>query len=218
MNVIDMATWPRKSQFDFFKQLPAPHFSITSRVQVTDLVQPKEKEGLSFFNAFLYCIMTAANAVPELRLRFRKDTVVQHDVVHASATVPIGDDRFAFCGIEYVPEWKTFNARCVAALKIAKQQNALQEHIDNSDEWIFLSCLPWMNFTALTNPHGGPDDCIPRISWGKLDSQGSNKTLSVSVQVHHALVDGIHVGKFFEALAESIATGFKKGFEGNRVY
>ena len=45
----------------------------------------------------------------------------------------------------------------------------------------FLSCLPWMNFTALTNPNGGPDDCIPRISWGKLDGQGSNWTIPVDM-------------------------------------
>jgi chloramphenicol O-acetyltransferase type A len=209
MKVIDMATWPRKSQYDFFKQLPAPHFSITSSVSVAKLVHQRDLEGISLFNAILYCIMTAANAVPELRLRFREDTVVEHDLVHASATVPIDGDRFAFCGIKYVPEWEAFNASCVDALEKAKQQNELQEHIDNSDEWIFLSCLPWMNFTALTNPNGGPDDCIPRISWGKLDNQGSNWTIPVAVQVHHALVDGVHVGKFYQALAENIATGFK---------
>ena len=209
MNVIDMATWPRKSQFEFFRQLPAPHFSITSRVSVASLVQNRDVQNISLFNAILYCIMTAANAVPELRLRFRKDTVVEHDVVHASATVPIDDDRFAFCGIAYVPEWNAFNTLCVDALEKAKQQNELQEHIDTSDEWIFLSCLPWINFTALTNPNGGPNDCIPRISWGKLDHQGSDWTIPVSVQVHHALVDGIHVGKFYEALAECTATGLK---------
>ncbi len=95
------------------------------------------------------------------------------------------------------------------ALEKAKQQNELREHIDNADEWIFLSCLPWMNFTALTNPHGGPDDCIPRISWGQLHDQGSKWMIPVGIQVHHALMDGIHVGKFYEALAQSIATGFK---------
>jgi chloramphenicol O-acetyltransferase type A len=210
MNVIDMETWSRKSQFEFFKQLPAPHFSITSNVQVADLVCLRDLEGISLFNAFLYCIMTAANAVPELRLRFRGNTVVEHDVVHASATVPIDGDRFAFCSIRYVPEWETFNTSCVNSLEKAKNQTELQEHIDDSDEWIFLSCLPWMSFTALTNPNGGPDDCIPRISWGKLDGQGSNWTIPVCVQVHHALVVGLHVGKFYDVLAKSIATGFKK--------
>jgi len=210
MNVIDMATWPRKSQFEFFKQLSAPHFSITSSVNVTNIVEWRKSEGISLFNAVLYCIMTAANAVPELRLRFRKDTIVEHDVVHASPTVPIDGDRFAFCSIEYVPEWDAFNTNCVDALEKAKMQNELREHIDNSDEWIFLSCLPWLNFTSLTNPNSGPNDCIPRISWGKLDGQGSKWMIPVSLQVHHALVDGVHVGKFYEALAENIATGLNK--------
>ena len=209
MKVIDMATWPRKSQFEFFKQLPAPHFSLTSKVDITNLVQHSKNEGFSLFNAILYVIMTAANAVPELRLRFREDIVVEHDVVHASATVPIDDDRFAFCGIEYDPRWNVFNTRCVAALETAKKQNELMEHTNNTDEWIFLSCLPWVNFTALTNPNGGPNDCIPRISWGKLGNQGSNWTIPVAVQVHHALVDGVHVGKFYQALTEILETDFK---------
>jgi chloramphenicol O-acetyltransferase type A len=63
--------------------------------------------------------MTAANAVPELRLRFREDTVVEHEVVHASATVPLDGDRFTFCSIEYAPEWDAFNANCVDALEKA---------------------------------------------------------------------------------------------------
>jgi chloramphenicol O-acetyltransferase type A len=208
MKVIDMETWPRKSQFDFFRQLPTPHFSITANVEVTDLVAHRKSRNISLFNAVLYAIMTAANAVPELRLRFRKDIVVEHRVVHASATIPIDDDRFAFCSIEYVPDWHAFNTRCVNALEKAKQQNELREHIDNTDEWIFLSCLPWISFTATTHPHGGPDDCIPRISWGQLHDQGSKWMIPVSVQVHHSLVDGIHVGKFYETLAENIVNSF----------
>jgi chloramphenicol O-acetyltransferase type A len=205
MKIIDTATWPRKSQYEFFKHIAAPHFSITSTVNVTALVNHRKSEEISLFNAFLYCIMTAANAVPELRMRFRGTTVIEHEVVHASATVPIENDRFAFCSIEYVPNWTVFNRGCVEALEKAQQQNELQEHIDDTDEWIFLSCLPWMRFTALTNPNSGPNDCIPRISWGKLDDgKGSTWTMPVSIQVHHALVDGIHVGKFYEALDDCL--------------
>ena len=107
-------------------------------------------------------------------MRFRDDTVIEHEVVHASATVPIENDRFAFCSIEYAPNWNRFNKECAHALVKAKQQSELREHIEDTDEWIFLSCLPWMNFTALSNPNAGPNDCIPRISWGKVDGKGSN--------------------------------------------
>jgi chloramphenicol O-acetyltransferase type A len=208
MKIIDQTTWSRKSQYDFFRQLPAPHFSITSNVDVTFLVNKKNSGGITLFNAILFAIMTAANAVPELRMRFRGDTVIEHEVVHASATVAIEDDRFAFCSIEYVPDWIRFNKGCAEAMEDAKQQDELREHIDDTDEWIFLSCLPWVNFTALSNPNSGPDDCIPRISWGKVDDKGLNCSIPVSIQVHHALVDGIHVGKFYEALNDCLSTAF----------
>jgi len=137
MNIIDLATWPRKSQFEYFKQLSEPHFSITTSVNVSDLVRWRKSEEISLFNTTLHCIMTAANAVPEFRFRFHKDTAIEHEVVHASATVPIDGNRFAFCSIEYVPEWEAFNANCVDALDKAKMQTELREHIDNSDDWIF---------------------------------------------------------------------------------
>jgi len=204
MKVIDAANWPRKSQFEFFRSLPAPHFSVTSNLDVTNLVAQIKTKDISAFNACLYCIMGAANAVPELRMRFRENTVIEHEVVHVSTTVPIDNSRFAFCSIKFVSDWPQFNARCIRAIEKSKQQTELREHIGDSDEWIFLSCLPWMSFTALSNPNSGPDDCIPRISWGKFHRQGSDWLMPVSVQVHHALVDGIHLGKFYEVLAENI--------------
>lgn len=205
MKIIDQANWPRKSQYELFKQLPAPHFSLTNSVKVANLVALKKKRPISLFNAMLYHIMTAVNAVPELRMRFRENTVVEHEVVHASATIPIENDRFAFCGIKYVPDWNIFDQECKTALEIAKKQLNLVEHIEDNDEWIFLSCLPWTSFTAMTNPHGGPTDCIPRVTWGRVNGYDSDWVVPVSIQVHHALVDGIHVGKFYNHLSENIA-------------
>lgn len=205
MKIINRATWPRNSQYKFFRQVPTPHFSITASVDVGALVNHRKSEGTSIFNAVLFTIMTAVNTIPEFRMRFRGDTIVEHDVVHASPTVPIDNDRFAFCSIEYVPDWDRFDRRCTAALDIAKKQDQLVEHVNGTDEWIFLSCLPWINFTAMTNPHSGPNDCIPRITWGKIVEQYSNWTMPVSVQAHHALIDGIHMAKFYQALSEAIA-------------
>lgn len=213
MIVIDKENWARRSQFDFFRQLPNPHFSITAKVDVTTLETLRQTQKISLFNATLYAIMSAANAVPELRMRFRDQQVIQHDVVHASTTIPIDDDGFAFCGIAYTQNWKDFNNNCHTALKEAKQQQELREHIhdsDDSDKWIFLSCLPWINFTSLINPNSGPDDCVPRISWGKMIHQESKWVIPVSIQVHHALVDGLHVGRFYDFLSDQIA-GISEG-------
>jgi chloramphenicol O-acetyltransferase type A len=205
MKIIDPATWRRRSQYAFFRKLAEPHFSVTSNVNVTPAIKKIKSKEISAFNACLYGIIVAANTVPEMRLRFRGDTVVEHETVHASTTMPIDDDNFAFCGIEFTPDWSEFNQRCHKELVRAKNQGELKEHIEDADEWIFLSCLPWLRFTALSNPNSGPDDCIPRISWGKFFEQNSVWQMPVSVQVHHALVDGVHVGRFFQILESTIA-------------
>ena len=42
-----------------------------------------------------------------------------------------------------------------------------------------------------------PADSVPRIAWGKFFEEGELLTMPLGVQAHHALVDGIHVGKFY---------------------
>ena len=46
---------------------------------------------------------------------------------------------------------------------------------------------------------------IPRMVFGKMfDDGGARKKLPHAVEIHHAIADGIHVGKYFIALQEKI--------------
>ena len=47
-----------------------------------------------------------------------------------------------------------------------------------------------------------PVDSIPRIAWGKFFSKGDRIKMPLSVQIHHALADGIHVGRYFNLVQE----------------
>ena len=70
------------------------------------------------------------------------------------------------------------------------------------DELIYFTCLPWMPITALSNERDlDPADSIPRVSWGKYvtDPDGRD-SLNMTVSVNHRLIDGVHVGRFYEAL------------------
>ena len=44
------------------------------------------------------------------------------------------------------------------------------------------------------------NDSVPKISWGKYFTEGDKVLLPFSVQVHHALADGYHVGKYVNDL------------------
>ena len=70
----------------------------------------------------------------------------------------------------------------------------------------YLSCLPWLDYTSLDNALPSANDCIPRVSWGKIVPKGDGFDMAMTLQVHHALVDGLQVGQFFEATQTAINT------------
>lgn len=47
-----------------------------------------------------------------------------------------------------------------------------------------------------------PTDSMPRFAWGKFFNAGDRLLMPLDVQAHHALMDGFHIGKFFETIQE----------------
>jgi chloramphenicol O-acetyltransferase type A len=200
---IDLATWERRAHFEMYRAVDFPHFSLTAPITVTPLLATARARKLSLFNAMLFCILRAANSLPEFRLRFRGARVLRHDVVHPSFTVPIEGDRFAFCQAEYHEDWEAFDTACRAAIDAARQQTTLNIETAGEDHWIYLSCLPWLDFSAMTHPLQNKDDCIPRIAWGKIIEETGRARVSVNLQAHHAIMDGLHAARFFQEVQKN---------------
>ena len=51
-----------------------------------------------------------------------------------------------------------------------------------------------------------PVDSIPRVSWGKYFEDNGKIKMPISVQVHHAMMDGLHVGRYFEMIQDILDT------------
>jgi len=66
------------------------------------------------------------------------------------------------------------------------------------DDLLFMTALPWVSFTSFTHPMRlHPADSIPRFAWGKFFQEGQRLKIPLSVQGHHAVMDGIHMAKFY---------------------
>ena len=50
--------------------------------------------------------------------------------------------------------------------------------------------------------HHDPPDSVPRIAWGKYFEEHGSMKLPLNVQAHHALLDGVHLGKYFLQVQE----------------
>jgi len=204
LRIIDLKTWERRQQYELFRSYAFPHFSLTVKLDITGFVQMTKSKNISMFSTVLFAIMRAANDIPEFRTRFIHDRIFEYDVVHPSYTVPIANNHFAFCETEYSDDWNIFDENCRQATKKAKEQAELIENTAEIQHWIYTSCAPWLDFTSGTHPASSADDCIPRISWGKVTENADRWFMPVNMQVHHALMDGYHAGKFFELLEKEL--------------
>ncbi len=63
MKRIDKAAWPRTELFDFFSAVSHPFYSVTFRVDVTNLHAYVRKHHLSFYYALGWLVTKAVNSV-----------------------------------------------------------------------------------------------------------------------------------------------------------
>ncbi|MDI6756891.1 MAG: chloramphenicol acetyltransferase [Endomicrobiia bacterium] len=199
--IVDIKNSPRAAHFAFFNAKDYPLYNLCVPVDVTRSVTFAKERGLSIFRVILYAAVRAANDVPEFRRRLRhQDIVVEHDVVHPSFTVMAQEEVFSFCTVDYNPDLVIFLENVERGIAEVKKEVVLSDDIKR-DDFLFITSIPWLSFTSFVHPiHIKKVDSVPRLAWGKYYSDGGLLKLPFSAQVHHALMDGIHVAKFFAAL------------------
>jgi chloramphenicol O-acetyltransferase type A len=202
LKTIAVENWERKDHYHFFKGLDYPHFSICANLEITRFYHYIKQNNLSFFISVLYAATQTANHIPEFRYRIRGDQVIEHEMVHPSFTVMTAKGVFSFCTVNYLKDFQQFNAKTASAMKTAKDRVNLEDE-PGRDDLLYITCIPWISFTNVTHPiHMNPVDSIPRIAWGKYFEEGGKIKMPLSVQGHHALIDGFHVGQYFNEVQE----------------
>ena len=205
MKQIDMDNWARKEHFDFFYKMDYPQYNICMDIDVTRFLSFCKKEKLSFYYSMIYAVTKIANESENFKYRIREGKVVLHDFIHPSFTdmdPSVSDDLFKMVTADFTDNIHEFT-------KAAESENLNQKtyfdtrKLIGRDDFIYITCLPWISFTHLSHTISlNRNDAVPRISWGKYYHNGDKIMLPFSVQVHHALVDGIHVGKYINKLQE----------------
>ena len=206
---LEMSNWPRRQTFDFFLDYDQPFFNICAGVDVRPTLEACRAQGRSFFLASWYACMKAVNSIEPFRYRLRDKQVWVHDKIHVGATVLTRDEVFRFCYFEWAETFAAFEEDGIPALEKIKQTPAGGPLVsrDQRDDLVHGSVIPWLSFTSLA--HAKRFDAglsTPRIAFGKYTTQGEEVHMPVSVEVHHALMDAIHVARFFEAFQNELST------------
>ena len=105
--------------------------------------------------------------------------------------------------MEFNDDFNIFYKSAKGSIDSAKKE-ATFKSVDRPDV-IYHSIIPWVPFTSFSNARKkGQGDDIPRIVFGKYFNSEQKLMLPVSVEVHHALMDGFHVGQYFNSLQKAM--------------
>ena len=202
---IDLESWGRYQQYLFFKDFDSPFFNLCSELEVTKLKKFCKLKNQPFFISILYESLYIANSIKEFKLRLTDDGVVEYNSIYAGSTVLNQDKNFNFCYFDYFEEFRQFSNNAKQIINSAKSNSYKFQPRESEIGLLHFSTMPWVSFTSITHARNFKNnDSIPKIVFGKFYKKKKKWYLPISIEVHHALMDGYHVGKYLKLLQNQI--------------
>ena len=208
-HIIDINTWERKENYEFFLGFQNPTISITSEVECTGAKARAKAAGESFFLHYLYAVLRAVNEIPEFR--FRIDTegrVVYFDHVDMLTPIKVKENgRFFTIRLPWNTDFQTFYTTAKAIINdIDPNGNPYDmEKVGGKDllDVILLSATPDLYFTSLTctqeHRHGSN---YPLMNAGKAILKEGKLVMPIAMTIHHGFIDGHHLSLFYKKVEE----------------
>ncbi len=202
---LDLANWARRDLFEFFIGFDKPYFNICARLDISNLLALlRRRSNVSVSLAYHYFALRIANEIEPFRYRLREGKVIVHDVINGGTTVLLANESFTFAYFDYEEDFEKFVLEAGRAVKEAQTGNHPFQPTSR-DDTVYFTVLPWVSFTSFSHARNwGREDSVPRIAFGKFTKENDRILLPISVEVHHALMDGLHVGQYLARLEEAL--------------
>lgn len=202
---LDLDRWPRRDAFEHFRAFDKPYFNVCTRLDLTALVALKPRLPGSLSLAYHHLVLGLANQIEPFRYRLEGGRVRVLDQVHISTTVLRDDDSISFAYLHHHDDFAAFAAAAQPRLQAARRgESAFDPGLDQTAMMHFTT-LPWIDFSSFSHARNwGREDSIPKFAFGRLQREGGRWAMAMSVEVHHALMDGLHVGRLIQALEQQL--------------
>ena len=203
---LDVASWARRDLFEFFRDYENPYFNICAQLEVTKLLESlRARPGVNASLAYHYFALRVANEIEPFRYRLRDVQVLVHDVIHGGTTVLLPNESFTFAYFDYQQDFDKFITDAQRSVSEVRQGARPFKPLDGDDR-IHFTVLPWVSFTSFAHARNRTRAVsVPKIAFGKFVRDNERTHLPTSVEVHHAMMDGLHVGRFFSRMEEVLA-------------
>lgn len=207
---VDMASWPRCEQYRYFSKMAPTGWSLTTELDVTALHETVHAHGVKFYAAYLWLVTRAL-------MRQDAFTLAEQDGVpgHYDTLTPLyavfheDDETFSLLWTEYSPVFRDFYAAFLRDRSLYGDVHGIlakKEPLPPANAYT-VSCLPWTGFSSFAvHSFENKPYYFPSVESGRFLPRDGRLLMPLSLTLHHAATDGIHVSRFLTELQRDMDT------------
>ena len=202
----------RAEAFSMWMSSPQPMVTLVKTIDVTHLLKAGRKTGIRFNALLCWCICKAASSIEEFFLQPEKLRVgdgtpgmpghlYRYDKLAVNVIVLNDKGGITMCDVPYSEDISQFNADYLEVTGLAAKtckSTSLEDAMI-----IGTSALPHTELDCIVNQYSGRWN-NPFLAWGKYRKGLFRTTLPISLQFHHAQMDGIQACRFLNNLQHEI--------------
>lgn len=178
-----------------------PMVTLMKTFDVGHLRRLSRKTGVKFNVLLCWCIGKAASRVEEFYLLPQGEKLFRYDQLGINIVVLNNKGGITLCDVPYSDDFAQFQADYLALISQAAKTcvgTSLEDRMI-----VGTSALPQTELDCIVNQYSGRYN-NPFLVWGKYRRGFFRTTLPISLQFHHAQMDGAHACRFLEYLQEEI--------------
>ena len=203
-NKIDLDNWKRKEIFNHYLKQQTT-FSITTEIDISVLYRNIKQQGYKFYPTFIFLVTKVVNSNTAFRTDYNSEGDLGYwDKLHPLYTI-FDSESETFSGIwsTVKNEFKEFYDLYLSDIEKYNGSGKLFPKTPIPENTVSISIIPWTSFTGFNLNINNNSNCLlPIITAGKFIKKGDSSYLPLSLQVHHSVCDGYHVGIFMNSVQE----------------
>ena len=191
----------RAEAFSMWMSSPQPMVTLVKTIDVSRLRKVSRKTGVKFTVLLCWCICKAASSIEEFFLLPEPGHMYRYDKLAVNVIVVNEKGGITLCDVPYSEDLKQFNADYLEVTTLAAKTCKI---ISLEDSMIIgTSALPHTELDCIVNQYSGRWN-NPFLAWGKYRKGLFKTTLPISLQFHHAQMDGMQACRFLNNLQNEI--------------
>ena len=201
---IDLQTWDRGQMFYYFSKMAPTGYSLTVKLDITEMKAALDSANLKFFPAYLWLVTKTLNQQQEFRIAEKDGQIGSYNyLTPLYASFHEDNKTFSLMWTAYDDDFQAFYREYLNNQELYGNNHGVlaQPSTLPPPNAYTVSCVPWISFEHFAvHSYENKPYYFPSVEAGKFTKENDRLLMPLSITCHHATTDGYHVSTFLDEL------------------